>query len=123
MSKYISVGAASVSKEDLVNLSDDEKKDIINAMFGEDLPGNLQAAVIALGCGIEKDNNGQLILYTDMKYNDEGEVISFDADDEVTVDSSEIEDYEEEEQEEEEEPPMPSTLRTPEADQRVMRND
>jgi hypothetical protein len=121
MSKYISVGSTSVSKEDLSNLSDDEKKDIMNVMFGDDLPGNLQAAVIALGCGIEKDNDGQLVLYTDMKYNSEGEVISFDADEETTIDSSEIENYEEEEQEEEEE--MPVTLRTPGADQQVMRND
>lgn len=121
MSKYISVGATAVSKEDLSALSDDEKKDIINVMFGEDPPGNLNAAMIALGCGIEKDNDGQLILYTDMKYNAIGEVVALDAAEEAEVEDDDIEDYEEEEQEEDEDSPI--TLRMPGADQIVMRND
>lgn len=108
MGKYISIGATAVSKEDLSSLSDDEKKDIMTAMFGDDEPGNLHAAVLALGCGIEKDNDGQLVLYTDMKYNAAGEVVALDTED-AEVDDADIEDYEEEEQEEIEE--LPITLR------------
>lgn len=54
MSKYISVGNAAVSVEALKEISGEDKIRILDAMFN--------------GCGLETDNHGQLIQYTELMY-------------------------------------------------------
>ena len=108
MSKYIKIKYEEISKEALLDLSSDKKKEILNAMSGETLAGNLELAQLALGVGIETDDSGQIILYTDMKMSSENTVVSLnDALDGIVK-------FEKEEEEEEE--PAPETLRMSELD-------
>lgn len=62
MDRYISIGKWPVSKEELSNLPAKDKLIITELMFG---------------CGQEKDNNGQIVLYTGLMENEEAEVVPF----------------------------------------------
>ena len=84
MSKYIQVGLVAVAIADLQKLSPQEKFNVIDNMFG--------------GVGIEKDNQGQIVLYTDMMHDKEGMVVPFAIEpNETEVDTPDPYEHEEEE--------------------------
>lgn len=57
MSKFIGIGNVAVLLDDFKNLSGAEKIRILDAMFN--------------GCGMETDNNGQIVQYTDLMFGDD----------------------------------------------------
>lgn len=75
MSKFVIKGEISnflsqdILGEDLRSLSMSDKLAIIGAMFGEDdLGGKLDAALSILDVPIERDNYGQILIYTGLKW-------------------------------------------------------
>lgn len=104
MSKYIQIGVAAVAISDLQNLSVQDKFNVLNQMFN--------------GSGIEQDNQGQIVLYTDMMKDEHGNVVPF-AVNPSEDDGNEPDPYEPEEEEVHsnelfsESDDLPPTLRDP----------
>lgn len=101
--------------EDLRTLTEEDKLDIISAMFDDGVKGKLEAALAILNTQVEVSPHGEIVLFTDLRYakgSDNVERIS------TNNATGENEKHEEEEESEEEYPAsheveaIPPTLRS-----------
>jgi len=92
------------------DLSVENKIKLIQTIIGEDHGDKLETALALLGCQVEKDNQGQIVLFTDLMYaaDDDDTIVPFA---QLVEDDNDPNDpYEIEEEEEEEEEEIPPTL-------------